>query len=323
MTIRELLNFAIKKIKSTSPQLDAEVLLAFVLEKPREYLFTDYGLQITDYQKKKFLSLINKRKKGWPVAYLTHHKEFFGLDFYVDRNVLIPRPETEGLVELSLAAIKDLELRIKRKKISILDIGTGSGCIAISLAVAETFRFPFYGGLKTSATRNQYFASDISAEALRMARKNARAHKVKISFKRGDLLHPWKNQPLDIIIANLPYGWKAWKNNTTTETIGLEFEPAQALFTSEQGLSLIKRLLAQIAQRSDLPRYIFLEFDPRQKPLIKKLAKKLLPAYEIKIARDLAGRARYARLAKKSSSIFPGRRGHAPSRGVQPVKKNQ
>src|SRR3989344_9177116 len=131
MIIREALTSAINKLKnkSTSPALDAEVLLSYVLKKDKTYLYTHSGEKIFNTYLNPYLNLVKKRSQGWPVAYLTRHKEFYGLDFLVNKNVLIPRPETEGLVDFVLEKIKDLRFKIKVKKISILDIGTGSGCV--------------------------------------------------------------------------------------------------------------------------------------------------------------------------------------------------
>jgi release factor glutamine methyltransferase len=147
MTIREALNQAQTKLKntSTSPILDAEVLLCFVLKKPKEFLFINFDKNLTSTQALKYKKLITKRINGWPVAYLTNHKSFYGLDFYVDKNVLIPRPVTEELVDMVL------EFNKNHPKLSVLDIGTGSGCIAVSIA---------------KNINGRVFASDISSMAL-------------------------------------------------------------------------------------------------------------------------------------------------------------
>jgi release factor glutamine methyltransferase len=200
MTIQELIQIAIKKLKNStpastrrdlsrsrrggSPELDGEVLLSFVLKKPKEYLFAHPKKQVDPKSEKAYLRLINNRLLGWPVAYLTKHKEFFGLDFYVDKNVLIPRPETEGLVELVLGSLK-----IENRKLKILDIGTGSGCIIISLAKSLYNLQP--------KTYNLFYASDISRQAIKIARKNAKTHKTKVAFGVGNLLKPWGDENFD------------------------------------------------------------------------------------------------------------------------------
>lgn len=263
--------------------------MSYVLKKPKESLFVHMDKYVPPKKQRKFLSLISKRQKGWPVAYLTGQKEFFGLNFSVNKNVLIPRPETEGLIELILEKIKDIK---DNEPLSILDIGTGSGCIVIALAKTLL--------ANSHELDHQYFGSDISKTSLLVAKKNARQHAIKIMFKPGSLLEPWKNQNFDVIVANLPYGWKEWKNNTSAETIGLKFEPQQALFTENQGLALYEKLFKQIRSYSQIRPFvnsIFFEFDPRQTKQIKKLASKILPEYNIEIKKDLAGKNRFACLS--------------------------
>jgi release factor glutamine methyltransferase len=296
-------------LKQPLDPLDAELLLAFVLKKDRAFLFIYPEKKLTPTQVKKFLSLVKKGRAGWPVAYLTGKKEFFGLDFFVNKNALIPRPETEGLVELVLKTIQ-----IPDSRFQILDIGTGSGNIIISLAKNLYTLYPKPSPL--------FFASDISKKALVVAKKNARLafgsprwtkqHAIKITFKQGSLLNPWKNQYFDIIIANLPYLAKRIDPST-------KFEPTSALVAAKKGLALYEELFKQIALRNNspqpplnlrgggrrpgelLPKYIFLEIGHDQTAPIKKLAKKYLPDFEIKIFKDLAGWARFAVMEKKSA----------------------
>lgn len=282
-TIKHALNLGYNKTKST---LDAEVLLSFVLEKPKVYLYSNPEKKLSRKILNTYLALIKQRTKGVPVAYLTGGKEFFGLKFKINKNVLIPRPETETLVDLVLKGVK-----VKGKGLRILDLGTGSGAIIISLAKAMATLSP--------RPYTLFYASDISQKALVVARKNARLHQVRITFKQGSLLSPWKNQKFDIIVANLPYGWKAWKNNTSAATVGLKFEPQEALFTGKKGLALIEKLLRQISTLHPEPCTLFLEFDPRQTSQIKNLALKHLPGFEIKIYKDLAGRNRFIRLSSR------------------------
>lgn len=288
MTIHELIKLAIKKLeksKSTSPALDGEVLLSHVLDRTREYLMTNPDKTIPPKLEQKYLTLISRRILGWPAAYLTKQKEFYRLNFYVDKNVLIPRPETEGLVELAINAIKDLKLRTKnRKPLRILDLGTGSGCIIISLAK----------NLNPKSSNLQLFASDISPQAIIVARKNSKRHKVKIKFADGHLLQPWGRQTFDVIVANLPY----LKRRTDPST---KFEPTGALIAAKKGLKLYEQLFRQVTRLKIQPSLLLLEIGRDQGRLIKKLADKYLPAYQTKIFRDLSGRIRYAILAKKSS----------------------
>jgi release factor glutamine methyltransferase len=323
MTIKEALKQAADKLKkSTSPQLDAEVLLCFVLNKDKSFLYSNLDKELSGQQVTKFEKLITQRQKGVPIAYLTNHKEFFGLDFYIDKNVLIPRPETEGLVELILQTANN------RKYLNILDIGTGSGVIIISLA-----KLSFAHSVELG---HRYFASDISTVALKVAKRNAKRHKVKVTFKQGSLLTPWKNQRFDIIVANLPYLSKETDPST-------KFEPKKALIATNKGLRLFEEAFKQIARLNNpfqpslklrggadqnqkpssvsqlfhplnlrggglivgsrgsyLPEAIFLEIGDDQKSAIKKLATKWLPEYKLIISKDLSGRERYAELRKES-----------------------
>jgi release factor glutamine methyltransferase len=262
------------------------VLLSHTIDKPKEYLLSNPEKKVDPKLEKKFLILLNRRLLGWPVAYLRKQKEFHGLRFYMDKNVLIPRPETEGLVDLVLSQISNL-----KPPISILDIGTGSGNIIISLAK------------KLSAYSHEYvlYASDISPKAVAVARKNARLHKTKIKFAVGNLLEAWGKQKFDVIIANLPYLARQTDSST-------KFEPIGALIAAKKGLAFYEKLFKQISSLYPQPSTLLLEIGHDQGFAIKKLARNFLPAspaggpaYETKIFKDLAARPRFAVLVKKSS----------------------
>jgi release factor glutamine methyltransferase len=271
MTISDAINFGFKKLNnSTSPHLDAEVLLCFVLKKDKAFIFSHPKYVLPKQQSLKFTNLIKKAQKGIPIAYLVGHKEFFGLDFAVSRNTLIPRPETEILVETIMA--RNLLIG---KRFNILDIGTGSGAIIISLAkFLNNNKFKFY-------------ASDISSSALQIARKNANKHKVRIAFKQGSLLEPWKSHSLNLIVANLPY-------LTAQSDRSIRFEPTQALIAGNKGLALFEQLFKQISELTKKPHSIILEIGSDQKNKIKKLAKKVLPEYKVDFISDLSKRVRVA-----------------------------
>lgn len=277
MVIKEALITATNKltIKNIStPSLDAEVLLAFILKKSREYLFTRPEKKLTADQLKKFNRLIKRRLKGEPAAYLKNLKEFYGLDFYVGKNVLIPRPETELIIDEVIKVTSDKRQAASSNKI-IADIGTGSGCIAVTL--------------KKYLRQTTVFATDLSAPALKIARKNARKHKAKIKFFRGDLLKPLKNKKIDLIVANLPYGKKSVWPKTSPTASSLKYEPEIALYAKKSGLTLYEKLFRQIAERKQKPKFVICELDPGQKNKMQKLAKKHLPGYRREIKKDLAG----------------------------------
>jgi release factor glutamine methyltransferase len=259
------------------------------------------------------------------VAYILGYKDFMGLRFKVNKDVLIPRPETEELVEQVIKSVKLLGYPVKKNSpsllpfgklrtcfgqrggkggvIKILDVGTGSGCIAV--AIAKQLQ-----QVQISNIKYQIYASDVSQKALAVAKHNAKTHRVKIKFIHSDILQNIRMK-LDVIVANLPYlptkalakegGLKAWKNNTSTETVGLKFEPQQALFTKEHGLYYIRSLLEQIAGQKQQPKSIFLEFDPRQKQELNRVIKKYLPDTRIEFFKDLFGRWRFCQISRRES----------------------
>src|SRR3989338_1503025 len=325
MTISQTLKFATDKLSAKKiklPLLEAEILLSSILKKPREFLLThpEYNLTAEQVSRSKFQ--ISCRLKGAPIAYLTGHKEFYGLNFKVNKNVLIPRPETELMVNEALKLIMRDPLPM-----TLLDIGTGSGCIIISLIKNIISKFPS----PADVSNFEFLATDISKSTLSIAKQNAKLHGLnKIKFIHADLLSPsvkskienlrqrrparrqagisaqggpasgWRDKlwrrKSKIFLANLPYGWKAWKNNCSLDTIGLKFEPEQALFTGENGLELYKKLFRQIKNLAIQPAacHILCEFDPRQTAKIKQLIKQELPWAECQIKKDLAGLNRLA-----------------------------
>lgn len=283
MNITHLIQSAIKKIiASDSTALDSEVLLSFVIKKSKEFLLAHPEFEPTKKQISQFKKLTAKRAKGEPVAYLIGHKEFYGLNFEVNKNTLIPRPETELIVEEVIADIN------KYKKNILIDVGTGSGCIPIAI-------------LKNTK-QVKCFAIDISHQALAVAKRNAKKYDVKIKFLRGNLLEPMANQLKStngqkiIITANLPYlTAKQYRENPT-----LRFEPKSALVAKKSGLALYEKLLKQIStchsrfrgNDNRVALTIFLEIDPSQGRGIEKIIKKYLWQAKVKIKNDYAGKKR-------------------------------
>jgi release factor glutamine methyltransferase len=291
MDIQTGLSWATKKLKNGgSPALDTEVLLCHVLNKNKAFLYANPRKKLTNLQATSYKLAINKRTRGWPVAYLTGHKEFFGLDFLVTPAVLIPRPETELLVDLALQIFKSKIFDLK----SIIDVGTGSGNIIVSLA--RLIKNP----------KIKFFAIDSSASALKIAKLNARLLGVykKIRFLQGNLLTPLLqatsyNLQASLIVANLPYGWGKWKNNSTAETADLKFEPKNALFTGEKGLKLIRNLLYEAAKDRIGASVVLIEFDPRQKQAVWRISKKYFPRTKPEFHKDLSGRFRVLEICQK------------------------
>ncbi len=272
-TIKNLLIVGTKKID----RLDAELILAHVLKKKREFVITHPEFLVPCFPKFRFQNSVSKRTKGIPLAYLTGHKEFFGLDFLVNKHTLIPRPETEVLIEEALKEIK--------KNTTIIDVGTGSGCIPISI-------------IKSLKANSTTYATDISAKALRMARKNAAKHAVEIKFFKGNLLEPIiKNYDLLtigselIITANLPY----LTQKQFDEEVSIQHEPHSALVAEDNGLALYKNLLNQIQfliSNFQFRISAFFEIDPSQSLPLSKHVHNLFPNPEIKIIKDGMGNDR-------------------------------
>ena len=247
--------------KITSVHLDAEVILSFIIKKPREYLYTHPEKILSTAQSTAYKKLISKRAKHFPVAYITGHKEFFGLDFLVNENVLIPRPETEFLVEQTITAARQA-----KNNITIADIGTGSGCVAVALA--------------KNLPETKIFATDISKKAIQLAKKNAGRRGVQVSFLRGHLLTPLKNKKIDIIVANLPYLPRDYKHDS------IKFEPKIALYAANSGLSLYEKLFQQIARLKHQPKFILIEAGSIQIKSLVKIIKKKLPQAKVTVKKN-------------------------------------
>ena len=259
---------------SDTPALDASVLLAHILDKPRTWVMARPELKLTAQQKKQLDESLVRLERGEPFPYVLGHWEFFGTDFEVTPDVVIPRPETEVLVERAIAWLKASPIRR-----TVADVGTGSGAIAISIAM--------------HVPDVKILATDISANALVVAKKNAEKSGVgnRIEFFQGDLL-PSKAEPsqhrLDLICANLPY--------IPTETLHdlpiYGREPALALDGGPDGLDLIRRLLHVSPQWLAPEGMILLEIESTQGPQTLDLACNFFSEAAIQLRKDLAGRDR-------------------------------
>lgn len=280
-TVKQYLDYSYRRFKSagfSEPEKEALALLSAVKKEAPEKILTHPEAKISKlvfWQSNYFLK---KRLKGWSLAALTHKKEFYGRQFVVNSKVLIPRPETELLVDLALKTAQKSD-----SKPEIIDLGTGSGAIIISLALE----------LKSAAN---YYASDISRAALAVAKTNSRRFGLKINWKKGDLLIPHqeilKNSKNLIIVANLPY----LKPEQLTEP-SIKREPLSALVSGKDGLNHYRRLFSQIAA-SQLPQSFTLlaEIDPGQTELIKKLALASLGELSLTFFKDYSGQNRFFKL---------------------------
>lgn len=275
MTIKEALAQARAILGSG---LEREMLLAHALGRRREYCIAHSQFAVGAGALRRFFALCKRRARGEPIAYIVKCKEFFGVNFYVDKRVLIPRPETEHLVEEVLACAW-------RDSLTILDIGTGSGAIAVTLAKL--------------LPRAQIFASDISKTALSVARKNAKAHGVSknIQFKSGDLLQPWLKNKFDIIVANLPYVPR--RQTAFVEVEVKKYEPKEALWAGVDGLFFLRRFLSQLKIMKHTPRFVICEFGFSMKRSVAALVNTSFPTNlsprhgNTIFKKDVAGKDRY------------------------------
>ncbi len=270
----------------------------------------------------KYKYYLKKLHKGIPVAYILGHKEFFGLDFLVNKHTLIPRPDTEILVDKTIKEISNIQyptLPTGRQVSNILmiDVGTGTGCIPITILNKFTPVKSGEAGLPSAefnGVKNckiDAIATDISKGALKIAQKNAKKHNVKINFLHGDLLSPvFTNFQLStfnfqtiIITANLPYLKEDWWKNEPS----IQHEPKSALVSdNETGLYLYEKLLQQISDKLSTFNFqllTFLEIDPRQSTQIFSLIQKYLPEASIEINKDLSG---FDRVVKIKNPPFSG-----------------
>jgi len=254
---------------SKSPRLDAELLLVHSLKlKDRVELYVNFDRPLTEKEVEEYRQLIIRRAKGEPVAYITGKKEFFGFEFKVKRGVLIPRPETETLVEEALKLLKG-----KREQ-KIVDVGTGSGCIAITVC-------------KLTKGKNRVIGVDISKEALKVAKENAERLNCKVQFVRTSLLNGLKG-PFDAIISNPPY---IGTGDKRVEREVLKYEPAIALFAGRTGLEFIEKLIRDSYGKLRKGGFLALEFGEGQGKEVKELLVKV-GFKEVKIEKDLSGKER-------------------------------
>lgn len=258
-----------------NPGIEAEMLLAELLGKPRVYVLAHPEVALDVHPLEIYVSWIARRLSGEPLPYITGHVEFFGFEFSVSPAVLIPRPETEGLVEAAL------DWLATHPEATVVDVGAGSGCIAIALAL----RAPFV----------QIWATDISPDALVIARKNALHHGVedRIHFLVGDLLEPLPVPP-DLIVSNPPYVSEAeWP----ALPLSVRQEPPVALLGGRAGLDVIRRLLVQAVSRLRPEGCVLVEIGETQGSAVRTLACELFPGAQMAVLPDLAGKDRILRLA--------------------------
>ena len=263
---------------------EARVLICNIIRIKSADFFAQPGRTLNNEEQSALAGLIDRRIKGEPAAYILNSREFFGIDFYVDSRVLVPRPETEILVE---EAVKYCKSRGGRRLL-IADVGTGSGAIAVALAlnVPEAF----------------IYAIDISPGALEVAGQNVRRYGLqeRVELLQGDLLAPLP-QRVDVIAANLPYIAGHEMKGLPVEVAG--FEPEIALQGGINGTEVIGRLLSQVKGLINKEGMVLLEIGMGQEDEIFKIVKSCLPAAHISLQNDLAGIERVVKIAILSFDI--------------------
>lgn len=233
--LKDALKSAIDRLTAAhvgSPRMNAELLLMFTLGCDRAYLFAHPERQLTSEEQTSYHDALTRRASGIPTQYITGHQEFWGMDFIVTPAVLIPRPETEHLVETVMQLCQEKDgSRAFSQHYRIVDVGTGSGCIALALA--------------TELPAAEIHATEISSAALEIARANAARHQLerRIHFHQTDLLQGLDAGAFDFVVSNPPYVGDAEEDQVQLEV--RKFEPRSAVFAGPTGLEVIKNLLPQ------------------------------------------------------------------------------
>ena len=240
MQLKQTLASAVSRLSAghvPSPRLNAELLLTFTLNCDRAYIYAHPERELTHDEQSRYDATLAERARGVPTQYITGHQEFWGMDLIVTPAVLIPRPETEHVIETVLECVGREPLRQAQGKLSpadplrITDVGTGSGCIALALA--------------EELPQAEIHAIDISAAALEVARANAARHQLesRIQFHEADLLAGFENDGFDFIVSNPPYVGESEEDQVQLEV--RKFEPRGAVFAGPTGMDVIRRLIPQ------------------------------------------------------------------------------
>ena len=275
MTLKQALSQARERLVANNIEdasLESELLLRYTLNINRIQLYQDLEYELNPEQEQIFWTLIRRRLNHEPTAYIVGRREFYGLDFYVNPHVIIPRPESELLVEIALSLAQD------HRVTTIAEIGTGCGVIAISLAL--------------NLPQTKIYATDISAPALEVALINCRKHNVvnRIHLLQGDMLNPLP-VPVDLILANLPYVKKAELPQSPAK-----FEPLLALNGGSDGLQKIRQLCRQVNSKLNPTGHLLLEIGQGQSIAVTSLLRSLFPHARIEVVPDFSGINRVVRL---------------------------
>ncbi|MGH9510611.1 MAG: peptide chain release factor N(5)-glutamine methyltransferase [Terriglobales bacterium] len=288
MLLHQALLTATSRLTATvpSPRMNAELLLMFALSCDRAYLYAHPERELTQEEVNRYDNALAERAHGVPAQYITGHQEFWGMDFLVSPAVLIPRPETEHVIEAVLDRVGRPPLRQTQGKLSpatvrIVDVGTGSGCIAVALA--------------KELPQAEIHATDISATALEVARINAARHQFdsRVQFHLADLLQGFESARFDFVVSNPPYVGESEADQVQLEV--RKFEPRQAVFAGTTGLEVIERLIPQAQSVVKPGGWLVMEISGT----IAEGVKQLLQGWdEITITNDLQGIPRVASALK-------------------------
>jgi release factor glutamine methyltransferase len=275
--LREALHSAISALTSAhvgSPRLNSETLLMFTLSCDRAYLFAHPERELSPQEKINYQEAIAQRAMGIPTQYITGHQEFWGMDLIVSPAVLIPRPETEHVVEAVLSLSPGAGLRI-------IDVGTGSGCIALALA--------------KELPQIEIHAADTSPAALEVARANAARHGLesRIQFHQTDLLQGFAPNALDLVVSNPPYVGESEEDEVQLEV--RKHEPRNAVFAGPTGVEVIERLIPQARVALKPGGFLIMEMSGTIAEAVKRLLKGWT---EVRVINDLQGIPRVAVAAK-------------------------
>jgi release factor glutamine methyltransferase len=278
--LKDVLTSAVDRLTAArvgSPRMNAELLLMFTLECDRAYLFAHPERELTVEEQDRFEESLTQRARGVPAQYITGHQEFWGMDFIVSPAVLIPRPETEHVIETVLQLVEkdDGGKASPPGPIQIVDLGTGSGSIALALA--------------KELPRAEIHATDISAAALDVAHANAARHQLenRIHFHQTDLLQGFDPGTFDFVVSNPPYVGESEEDEVQLEV--RKFEPRNAVFAGPTGLEVIERLIPQAHTMLKPDGWLVIEISGSIAHGVKRL---LNDWRQVQIVNDLQGIAR-------------------------------
>jgi release factor glutamine methyltransferase len=273
LQLRQALKSAIDVLETNdigSSRLNAETLLMFVLDCNRAHLYAHPERELTGDEEQRYQEAINERARGVPAQYITGHQEFWGLDFLVSPAVLIPRPETEHLVESAIEIANVFERPV------IVDVGTGSGCVALSLA--------------NDLPKAEVHAVDLSPEALEVARANsARLRLERVRFHLTDVLEGFPEEFADIIVSNPPYVGECEADKVQAQV--RRFEPHMAVFGGPEGSELIRKVISQAHRVLKPGGWLLMEIGYTQSSLLEGL---LVRWQDVHFVPDLQGIPRVA-----------------------------